>query len=100
MLPRLARGRRFENSARPDLGSVHTQTIFASRPDGESLHTRSMVELQAIDLAVWVQFPRVQPTLSRLARGDRNTMMRTFERDLRLEILNSLLTTPHRQLEQ
>jgi len=26
--------------------------------------------------------------------------MRTFERDLRLEILNSLLTTPHRQLEQ
>lgn len=26
--------------------------------------------------------------------------MRAFERDLRLEILNSLLTTPHRQLEQ
>jgi hypothetical protein len=26
--------------------------------------------------------------------------MRTFERDLRLEILNSLLTTPHRQLEK
>src|SRR5205823_13043590 len=43
---------------------------------------------------------RVTQPLSRLARGDRNTMMRTFERDLRLEILNSLLTTPHRQLEQ
>ena len=26
--------------------------------------------------------------------------MTTFERDLRLEMLNSLLTTPHRQLEK
>src|SRR5690349_21370124 len=36
------------------------------------------------------------------ARGPREEViaMRAFERDLRLEILNSLLTTPHRDLDK
>src|SRR5262245_17630592 len=73
--------------------------ISASRPDAGSVHTSSMVERQTQDLEVAGSTPAydrtASPTRARQTLPDGGASMMTTERDLRLEMLNSLLTTPH-----